>query len=49
MTIEQLLGHSADELEAMSKAEIEAWGAPYYKFVRPSEEQAKPQIGRAHV
>lgn len=35
MTIEQLLGMSASQLEAMSNEELEKYFSPYLKFTRP--------------
>lgn len=35
MTIEELLGKSADELDAMSAAEREAYFAPFLAVTRP--------------
>ncbi len=38
MTIEELVGKSADELEAMTQAELDAWAEPLLKFVRPDKD-----------
>ena len=40
MTIEKLLGMSADELDKLTQAELEAYFAPYLDITRPS--QTKP-------
>ena len=37
MTIEELLGKSADELDAMSAAEREAYFAPFLAITRPDK------------
>lgn len=41
MTIEKLLGMSADQLDKISKAELEVYFAPYLKITRP--EMAVPK------
>lgn len=46
MTIEQLLGMSASQLEAMSNEELESYFSPFLKFTRPelqTEETRKKQ------
>lgn len=52
MTIEELLGHSAEQLESMTDAQLEAALGPYLKESRPPglaelkailEEKAKPK------
>lgn len=35
MTLEELIGCSADQLEALSDAQLEAILAPYFKVTRP--------------
>ncbi len=37
MTIEELVGKSACELESMTQVELDAWAEPLLKFVRPDK------------
>jgi hypothetical protein len=43
MTIEQLLGKSAEELAAMSDLEVETFFAPYLKHIRPEFKPKKTE------
>ena len=39
MTVEELLGKSADELESFTDAEFEEWLKPYLPYTRPELQQ----------
>lgn len=50
MTLEKLLGSSADELEKLSDKDLEVWAAQYWNVTRPAHvKQAKSASNNTKV